>query len=566
MAESIQKDVPCEVVTPHLNKFDLIICDTPNAGRGVFASKNIARDIVVEVSPVLLFDPTEYRDHGKYTVLDSYTFVWEKREKGSTMALALGLGSLFNHSCNPNISYELDKSAHCIRYRTAREISAGDELCISYGPGTMWWEEASTQPQTPPATETDELNAFGNIDLNDNEDRATDDERDLNIVCPAAPVKTDAPLWRITASPDPATMPLETKLAWALNVKPQSCSKVAGILQTLIRGRRIQGGTQLRHLRTFRKAQEVTKLDEDSYPFSKASENDDLSVLITMQDAQPRSDLERILEDALSGLADIDLYLVRVPVCAAPSRARLMEWASVWPCIFLPPGAGLANANAIPGSDAARQATLVDRAMDAIKWSAPHATDWVQAAFLRCIATAQKARAKGEIGSAALVTIPPAEGESALPLALDAFDTRISESHPLHHSVPNAVRAVAQWRSDTKPTLNSSASANGQDYLLTGLSLFLTHEPCVYCAMALIHSRVKTVYFLFPSAHSGGFCGAHAGERGTAACLGGEDGGSYAIHEQSGLNHRYDVWRWVNPSDFQKQAKGLWNADMKLDL
>ena len=68
------------------------MCDTPGAGRGIFASQAIPGNTVIEISPVLLFSPEEYSAHGQYTVLDSYTFIWEKRSTGSTMALALGLG------------------------------------------------------------------------------------------------------------------------------------------------------------------------------------------------------------------------------------------------------------------------------------------------------------------------------------------------------------------------------------------------------------------------------------------------------------------------------------------
>ena len=105
-------------ITPHLNVHGLEIRHTPTAGRGVFASHPIARDTVIEISPVLLFEAEEYKTHGQYTLLDSYTFIWEKRAGGSTMALALGLGSLFNHNPRANVSYELDRRAECIRYRT----------------------------------------------------------------------------------------------------------------------------------------------------------------------------------------------------------------------------------------------------------------------------------------------------------------------------------------------------------------------------------------------------------------------------------------------------------------
>lgn len=81
---------PC---TPHINVPGLLVCETPGAGRGIFASQPIPGNTVIEISPVLLFSPEEYSAHGQYTVLDSYTFIWEKRSTGSTMALALGLGT-----------------------------------------------------------------------------------------------------------------------------------------------------------------------------------------------------------------------------------------------------------------------------------------------------------------------------------------------------------------------------------------------------------------------------------------------------------------------------------------
>lgn len=553
MAHAIEASAPA-AATPHLNVFGLEIRSTASAGRGIFASKPILRDTVIEISPVLLFGAAEYQAHGQHTLLDSYTFVWEKRLEGSTMALALGLGSLFNHTAHANVSYELDRTAQCIRYRTVRDVVPGEELCISYGAGRMWWEPE--QPKTPPATELDECTLFGQMDLS-----PVDTQHDTHLFA-RAPVDSDTPLWRVTASPDPQTMPLETTLAWALNVAPRNCASVARILQTLVRNKKLWGGAHLKHLRTFRKAREVTRLDADGTEVLP-TETDELAVLVALYGTQTKEVLVPLLQSALGDLVDLRLYRVRVPLGAAPSRARLSEWSAVWPCVFLPPGAGLATNNALPGSDAARQATLVDRARDKARWKARGATDWIEAAFRRCLAVARHAAAAGEIGSAALVLEPPnADGQCSV--ALEAHDTRTSEGNPLRHAVPNVVRAVANWRAEHRLETPHNA-ANGQDYLLTGLSLFLSHEPCVYCAMALIHSRVQTVYFLWPSPHAGGFCGAHAGPDGRAACIGNEDGGPYAIHEQSGLNHRYDVWRWVDPSCFKNEVHGL-STKLALDL
>lgn len=69
--------------------------------------------------------------------------------------------------------------------------------------------------------------------------------------------------------------------------------------------------------------------------------------------------------------------------------------------------------------------------------------------------------------------------------------------------------------------------ANGTvDYLLTGLTLFTTHEPCIMCSMALVHSRVSRIFFIHSMPQTGG-CG-----------------GCTAITGLNGVNHRYEVYKW----------------------
>ncbi|KAF9513872.1 hypothetical protein BS47DRAFT_1285833, partial [Hydnum rufescens UP504] len=118
------------------------ILSSSQTGRGVYASRQLARGVLVEISPVLLFPREEYLAHGRHTALDSYTFVWRDKSHGGqkVWALALGLGSLFNHSPSPNVSYTLDYVTLSIRYTTSQPIAAGEELFICYGRDEdMWW-------------------------------------------------------------------------------------------------------------------------------------------------------------------------------------------------------------------------------------------------------------------------------------------------------------------------------------------------------------------------------------------------------------------------------------------
>jgi tRNA-specific adenosine deaminase 3 len=83
----------------------------------------------------------------------------------------------------------------------------------------------------------------------------------------------------------------------------------------------------------------------------------------------------------------------------------------------------------------------------------------------------------------------------------------------------------------TRPSHDSLAPAdtgkNGHNYLLTSLTLFTTHEPCIMCSMALLHSRVKEVFYILPMARTGG-CGG-------VACL----------PRLPSVNHRFTIGHWT---------------------
>jgi SET domain-containing protein len=63
-----------------------------------------------------------------------------------TQALALGLGSMFNHSAKrTNVRWKRDTERDYIVYTSTRDIDAGEELLISYGSRVLWFEDVDGQ-------------------------------------------------------------------------------------------------------------------------------------------------------------------------------------------------------------------------------------------------------------------------------------------------------------------------------------------------------------------------------------------------------------------------------------
>ena len=119
-------------------------------GRGVFARRPIRLGAVIERVPLLVLPVGDVmRGPDDWTALGSYVF---ECGEGS-VALALGFGSLYNHSFRPNARYD-DEGRLAKVFTALRDISPGEEITVNYNgdPGDrspVWFEVV--EPAAPPS-------------------------------------------------------------------------------------------------------------------------------------------------------------------------------------------------------------------------------------------------------------------------------------------------------------------------------------------------------------------------------------------------------------------------------
>lgn len=107
----------------------LFINSSPIGGRGVFTAVDLEPGECVEVCPVVHFSSQDLK-YVEKTVLYNYYFQWGA--DFTQGAIALGFGSLYNHSHEPNAKYELDLEHETIDFVTIKPIAAGAEITVSY--------------------------------------------------------------------------------------------------------------------------------------------------------------------------------------------------------------------------------------------------------------------------------------------------------------------------------------------------------------------------------------------------------------------------------------------------
>ena len=106
----------------------LYIAHTDNKGRGVFTAEAVPRDAVIEICH-LIFLPVRELELLDQTSLYEYYFEWPGDKRA---CLALGYGSLYNHSPEPNAEIVFDLETEQIIIKSTQAITAGEEICIHY--------------------------------------------------------------------------------------------------------------------------------------------------------------------------------------------------------------------------------------------------------------------------------------------------------------------------------------------------------------------------------------------------------------------------------------------------
>lgn len=105
----------------------IIVKNNKKYGRHILSTKNIKRGTLIEVSDLIIIRSNKEAGLVYKTILNSYVFAYGN----FGLAIALGIGSLFNHDPEPNVRYVIKKDK--MHYYTTRDVKAGEQLFIDYG-------------------------------------------------------------------------------------------------------------------------------------------------------------------------------------------------------------------------------------------------------------------------------------------------------------------------------------------------------------------------------------------------------------------------------------------------
>lgn len=263
-----------------------------------------------------------------------------------------------------------------------------------------------------------------------------------------------------------------------------------------------------------------------------------VSIIIHTVDPPPPFDLADVLsKDSAVAMLELAPYTRQVPASHGSTLQQVAAWSELWPVTYIPLRFG---ARAVLRTKGWPQAQI----------------DWVHDQLAAIWRSAQAAADKGELPIACSVSPSwdtALHSETTWPVELvGSHDTRRSTGHPLSHAFRNLIGEVAALdrlglrreggpcappppppRSLSHTALPTmSASQEDKDkaaaprpvvpalpYLLTSMTVFASHEPCLLCSMSLLHSRVRTIFYIAAAPHAGG-CGS-----------------VYSTHEDERLNH-----------------------------
>ena len=254
---------------------------------------------------------------------------------------------------------------------------------------------------------------------------------------------------------------------------------------------------------------------------------------------------------AILNSCNADPCIMNLPKHAPLTRRQFDEWNSVWPLHF-------------HQGAAARTLAVWD--------DAPRGDEHeeIRGHMRRAIFLAQQSSASGGRPVAAVAVRDGAriaecsDGTRAASSSSVGGSGSSSASHPLGHAVMRCIEEVARLERAVAQKIPRKRSAPGlgvadtaveagpimpeptaevtgapstlaqQPHLCVGCDIYVTLEPCPMCAMALVHSRVRRVFYAL------------------AAPAAGSLGSRYQLHAERSLNHHFCAVRGTLQTEAMK--------------
>ncbi|CAH2351334.1 tRNA-specific adenosine deaminase subunit Tad3p [[Candida] railenensis] len=218
--------------------------------------------------------------------------------------------------------------------------------------------------------------------------------------------------------------------------------------------------------------------------------------------------------DNNSDLSEISIYETQIPVRPPPTKELAVEWSQkYWPLSWK------GNPN--------------HQYLKSVKFNIQREKSMI----------GQLLKTSKENGGLP-VTIIARESESTSDdHEILAIGTDNRKQHPLQHSTMQAIAKVAdselKRRNNLAENENSNYIQQGKEennYLCHNLLVYSTHEPCVMCAMALVHSRIGRIIYMKNMQN-------------------GSLESNYQLGDMDGLNWKFDIWRWIGEEDLKILAE-----------
>ena len=123
----------------------------------------------------------------------------------------------------------------------------------------------------------------------------------------------------------------------------------------------------------------------------------------------------------------------------------------------------------------------------------------------------------------------------------------LDTSSSLTNTVPSSSASVFhdQPLTPLESSILSTSPLSVGGYLCAGLDIYLTHEPCVMCSMAIMHSRFERAVFVKEMPESGGLCAEWKDNNSIDGDSESEKRKGYGLFWLSELNWKMLAWQWA---------------------